>query len=308
MFGDYYIGERGYISMIQDVLTQGVNVPDRTGVGCKALFDAKVVYPNIEQIFPFSTVRPAPFRMAFEEFSMFLRGETQTKQLEDKGIYFWQPQTTREFLDNRGLHYVPEGNIHKAYSFQFRNFGGKKIYYENGPEINFGGVDQLTQVYESLRDNPYSRRHYISFWNPSQLDEMALPPCWYAHQFVVLPDDETGEDTLHLKLFNRSLDCVFGFSFAIQQYAFYQLAMAKMVNMKPGSLIADLSHIHIYENQLEYSNELVKRDFGEPGTLTINKKLNTLDDLINLKYEDFEINNLVVNRSQFKTPKPEMAI
>ena len=306
MFGDYYIGEPGYISMVYDVLTQGVNVPDRTGVGCKALFDAKVIYPDVERIFPFSTVRPAPFRMAFEEFSMFLRGETQTKQLEDKGIYFWKPQTTREFLDNRGLHYVPEGNMHKAYGFQFRNFGGKKIYYET-KEINFGGVDQLEKLYEGLKNDPYGRRHVVTFWNSEQLDEMALTPCWHSHQMVMLPNED-GEDVLHLKLINRSLDSVFGFSFAVQQYAAYQLAMTKLLGVKAGSLICDLSHIHIYNNQLDYANELTKRDFGKPGTLTINKELNTLDDLINLQYEDFRINDLFVNGKQFETAKPPMAI
>src|SRR5690606_12485428 len=116
-----YQGEAGYLHMVADCLAFGVDVPDRTGVGCRALFDAKWV---VGDTFPFSTVRPAGLRLAFEEFWFFLNGRTQTKELEEKGVMFWKGNTTKEFLARRGLFNLPEGSMGKAYGFQFRNFNG----------------------------------------------------------------------------------------------------------------------------------------------------------------------------------------
>lgn len=305
-----YFEEPGYIRMIKDILEMGVKVPDRTGVGSIALFDAKVVYEDVEEEFPFSTIRPAPLRMAFEEFWMFLRGETQTKQLEEKGIYFWKGNTSREFLDKRGLKHLNEGDMGSAYGHQFRRFGDlhpNDPYYDYDDDWPIRGVDQLWEVYESLIDSPFGRRHYVTLWNPIHLDDMALTPCWHSHQFVILPD-EFGEKRLHLKLINRSLDSIFGFSFAVQQYALYQKAMAKLLGIKAGSLACDLTHVHIYNNQIEYAEELVNRNFGENGSIEINKELNSLWDLINLKWDDIKVENLLVNTDQFDTPKPDMAV
>jgi thymidylate synthase len=294
-----YKNEIGYMWLIEDILRHGVEVPDRTGVGCIALFDAKVMYDQ----FPFSTYRPAPLRMAFEEFWMFIRGETQTKYLEEKGINFWKGNTSREFLDKRGLTHLVEGDMGKGYGFQFRNFG--QGYTEHGDEIY--GVDQLKNLYEGLKNDPYGRRHYVTFWNPQQSDEMALTPCHHSHQFVALPDGD-GNDVLHLKLLNRSLDSVFGFLYASQQYYLYMMAMAKLLNMKVGRLSVDLTHVHIYNNQIEYANELLTREIGKPGKVTITKELNTLDDLISMEWSDILVEDLLVNTTPFKTPRPPMAV
>ena len=296
-----YRGEAGYIALLNDVLQHGVEVRnERTRTMTKAIFDAKFVLDEGE--FMFSTCRPAPLRLGFEEFWSFLRGDLDTKKLEDKGVNFWRGNTSREFLDSRGLHYLPEGSLGKAYSFQFRNAGGDF----NGDYTNaVGGVDQLKRLYEGLRDEPYGRRHLLTLWNPLQSDEMCLNPCWHSHQFVVLPDG-FGGNVLHLKLINRSLDCLFGFLYAVQQYRLYQFAMAKLLGMKVGKLSCDLSHVHLYENQFEFAQEVVDRDFGTQGTLEITKELNTLDDLLNMKWDDVEVSGLVVNSSPFKTKRPPM--
>lgn len=294
-----YHNEVGYMQLIRNVLDNGISVPDRTGIGSIALFDAKIVY-DTDQIFPFSTYRPAPLRMAFEEWWFFMRGETDTKILEAKGINFWQPQTTRKFLDSRGMTDFPEGSMGTSYGFQFRNFGG--VYGQPGT-----GVDQLVTLYEGLRDDPYGRRHYVSFWNAQQSPTMALTPCWHSHQFVVLPDED-GNDTLHLKLQNRSLDLVLGLPMAVSQYALYQKCMAKLLNMKVGKLSCDLSQVHIYNNQIEYAKELVKRPKGIPGRVTILKELHTLEDVVSMVWDDFRIEGLIVNKNEFITPRPPMAV
>lgn len=290
--GKVYMGERGYIDMIKHTLENGVETPDRTGVGCLKTFDNKIIYDIGNGDFPFSTLRPAPLRMAFEEFWFFMRGETNTKILEEKGVYFWQGNTTREFLDNRGLNHLPEGDMGKAYGYQWRNYNGI--------------LDQLADTIETLRKDPYSRRMYTTFWNPVQSKDMALTPCWHSHLFNVMPDID-GRPILNLKVFNRSLDSIFGKSFAAQQYALYMMCIAKMLKMRLGCLILDLSDTHIYSNQIEYAFEMVERDFGEQGTVEIKKEINNLDDMLSLQWDDIEVKGLVVNKKKFRTPKPEMA-
>jgi thymidylate synthase len=285
-------GEHGYIDMIKHILANGVETTDRTGVGCIKTFDNKIIYDIGNGDFPFSTLRPAPLRMAFEEFWMFMRGETNTKILEDKEIFFWQGNTTREFLDKRGLKHLPEGDMGKAYGYQWRQYSGL--------------IDQLTETIETLRKDPFSRRIYTTFWNPVESKDMALTPCWHSHLFNVIPDED-GSLILNLKVFNRSLDSVFGKSFAAQQYGLYMMCIAKMLNMKLGCLVLDLSDTHIYLNQIEYATEMVGRDFGRQGTIEIKKELNSLEDMLSLTWEDIEVSGLVVNKTKFETPRPPMA-
>ena len=288
-----YCGEQGYIQLIKEVLANGEEQTERTGVGTYSIFDAKVVYPE-DSFGCFSTIKPAALRMAFEELWFFLRGETDTKKLEAKGINFWKGNSSREFLNKRGLTDLPEGNLGAAYSSQFRNFGGytKKVQ----------GVDQLKNLVEEIKRDPYSRRLMIDLWNPAEHGSMCLTPCWFNFQVVIIGD------TLHMKLRNRSLDSVFGYSFAVQQYRLLQLCLCKMYGYRLGRLSADLSHVHIYKDQVDYAKELVERDLGKQGEVIINKNINTLDDLLKLEWEDFTVVGLEVNKTPFITPRPKMAI
>ena len=287
-----YFDEEGYVELLRDILENGVEIPDRTGVGSIAVFDRKIVY-NVGKQFPFPTIRDCPLRLAFEEMQMFLNGETQTKVLEKKGINFWKGNTSRGFLDARNLEHLHEGDMGKAYGAQWRGFGPQQF-------------DQFAEIMRLLVTDKYSRRMLTTLWNPAESHMMALTPCWFQHQFVVLPSKNG--DVLHMKLSNRSLDAVFGERFATQQYAFYLTAVAKMLGMKVGDLSCDLTHVHIYNNQIEYAKELVTRDLGKQGTLKINKDLKRPDDILALTWEDIEIVGLEVNKTPFKTPRPAMAV
>lgn len=295
-----YRNEDGYMELLADVLKDGVLVPDRTGVGSIAKFDAKIVY-DVDEVFPFSTYRPAPLRLAFEEFWFFLRGKTRTKELEEKGCFFWKGNTSREFLDSRGLNHLPEGDMGKAYGSQLRNYSGTTHYNYNE------GTDQLIESHELLKNDPYSRRNYVTMWNPNESHLMALTPCHHSHQFVVLPDKD-GNDVLNLKLINRSLDACFGLLFAVQQYALYLICTAELHGFKVGKLSVDLTQVHIYQNQVEFVKETLKRTKGKPGKIKLNKSINSIDDLLELEFSDFTITDLVVNDSKFVTPRPEMAV
>ena len=295
--------EEQYIKMLKTIITNAVDVPNhRTGVSTIALFDYKLTVNEGE--FPFSTIRPAHPRLAFEELWLFLRGDTNTKLLEEKGIGFWKGNTSREFLDSRGLHHLPEGDLGAAYSKQFRNFGDS---YDGGDYT--AGVDQVEKLYLALAKDRYSRRLVTSLWNPPEEDNMVLTACWWCHQFVVLPSPEG--DTLHLKLINRSLDALFGCIFAVQQYRLYQIALAKLFGMRVGKLSCDLTHIHLYENQIEYTTELLRRPYNFDGCydinrIKINKDLVLMDDLLELTWEDFQVSVPTVNVSKFETARPEM--
>jgi thymidylate synthase len=291
-----YYGERGYIQLIQYILNNGERQTDRTGVGTYSIFDAKVTYPE-DNFGCFSTVKPAALRMAFEELWFFLRGETDTKKLEAKGIDFWKGNTSREFLDGRGLTYLPEGDLGLAYSKQFREYGTASV-----EDCNRRGVDQLSDLISNLRKDPNSRRLMIDLWNPLEQEDMCLTPCWFNFQVVVIGD------CLHMKLRNRSLDSVFGFSFAVQQYRLLQLCLCKMFGYSLGRLSTDLSHVHIYTNQVEYAKELVERGLGVQGEVVLNKKISSLEDLLSLQWEDFNVVGLEVNKTPFTTPRPDIAV
>lgn len=292
-----YVNESGYLNLIRDVLAEGTQTPNRTNEGCISIFDAKVVY-EVGKVFPFCTVRPSSLRLGFCEFWFFLRGQTDTKLLEDEGVYFWVGNTKREFLDKRGLSYLKEGDMGKAYGSQLREFGGTTS--QKGV-----AVDQIKQTYEMLKSDKYSRRIYATMWNPNESDLMALTPCHHSHQFVVLPDGR-GEDVLHLKVINRSLDALLGMTYAAYNYALYLTATAKLHGFKVGNLSFDLSNVHLYDNQVEYAKEMITRELGKSGVVEITKQLTTLDDLLNLKWEDINVSGLVVNRTPFKTQRPDM--
>jgi len=289
-----YYNEQGYLDLIHDILCQNVEYPDRTGTGCKKLFGARLVF-DLQESFPKATVRKTPLRIAFQEFWMFLRGTTNTKWLEDKGIKIWQGNTSREFLDSRGMTAFPEGSMGYAYGYQLRNFGGVH--------------DQLREVYDNLRDDPFSRRHYVSMWCPSMNQWMALLPCWHSHQFCC-EMTRHGDIVLHLHVQSRSADVVYGMQFNYQQYALYLKAMAESLGYEAGTLICNIADAHVYRNQYEYAAETLKRNFDVSSTrsVTFKKPLDSLEDIMALSWEDIEDKGQSVNTEPYKATKPSMAV
>lgn len=299
-----YFGERGYVQLVKDVLEKGVSIPDRTGVGSKALFGATVIYDKLESgltDFALSTSRSCPLRLAFEEIIFFLRGETDTKKLEEKGVFFWKGNTTREFLDNRNMKWCAEGGLGAAYSNQWRRAGD---FSGVPPEAC---VDQLARLLDTLKHDKYSRRMVVDLWNPVEEYAMPITPCWAWSQWIVIPGED-GKDYLHLSLVNRSLDAMFGYPYAVQQYRLLQYMLCKMFGFEMGQMRVCLSHIHLYNSQLEYAAEFVERDFGEQGQVEVNKELKSLEDLLSVEWGDIVVSGLEVNKSPFKAKKPPMAV
>ena len=171
---------QNYIDLLKDVLENGVDKNDRTGIGSRAVF-GRLLRWNLQDGFPIITTRKVSLRIAFEETMFFLRGETNTKLLEDKNINIWKGNTTREFLDARGLKHLPEGDMGKGYGYQWRHWPKYIEQKDMGP-AHLGGtrvavdrheVDQVKELIDGIKRDPTSRRHVVTGGKPGQLHEMA---------------------------------------------------------------------------------------------------------------------------------------
>jgi thymidylate synthase len=303
-----------YTNVMKRVIDTGVDRPDRTGVGSRAIWGA-MVDVDLADGFPIPTTRKTAFRIAQEETWWMLRGETDTKKLEEKKINIWKGNTTREFLDNRGLKYLPEGHMGKGYGFQWRNFGGDydMPYFDPGKmnpldpkNKNFyvkdnNGVDQVIQVLEGMKKDPNGRRHIISGWNPQQLHEMALPPCHLYNQYQIL------NGKLNSSFVMRSHDWLYGGPFNFMGYALLNIAFAKYLGLEPGHLTYFGNDVHIYDNQIEMAKEQVLRDSFDLPKIELVKPVKTLDDLFGLQHEDFVFTTEYKAHPDFKN-KPKMAV
>lgn len=300
-----------YLNVMDQILTYGVDKNDRTGVGSRAIWGTQIEI-DLAQCFPIVTTRKTAFRIAFEETWFFLRGETDTKKLEAKNVNIWKGNTTREFLDKRGLKYLPEGNLGKGYGFQWRNFGGDYLshqfedttfpglWHPDYSKHDGKGFDQVIATLEGLQKEPDGRRHIISSWNPQQLHEMALPPCHLYQQYGVL------DGKLNSEFLMRSWDFMYGAPFNIMGYALLNHAFAKFLKLQPGNLIAHGNDVHLYANQLEMAREQIKRRPKSMPQIHITKELNSIQDILDMEVTDFVLEGYEAH-PDFKN-KPGMAV
>ena len=299
--------EQQYLGVMKDIIVNGTDRGDRTSVGGSRSIWGCNIEIDLAEGFPTPTTRKVPARIAFEETWFFARGETDTKKLEAKKVNIWKGNTSREFLDGRGLYYLPEGHMGKGYGFQWRNFGGgyKKKSTSFGTITDYTrndgkGVDQFVQTLEGLKKDPNGRRHIISGWNPAQLDEMALPPCHLYQQYEVI------DGKLNSQFLMRSWDFLYGAPFNVMGYALLNHAFAKYLGLEPGKLSAMGTNVHLYHNQIEIASQQVERTPFALPTLTITKDLKSIDDILALEFTDFVIGKYE-SHPDFKN-KPGMAV
>lgn len=279
--------------LLQDIVTNGVDKPDRTGIGSRAVF-GRMLRWDLSQGFPLQTLRKVPLRIAFEETMFFLRGETQTKLLEDKKINIWKGNTSREFLDARGLSHLPEGDMGKGYGYLWRHWETPEVFtYDNGVLtdrfVSVKQTDQIADLLQGLQKDPYGRRHVVTGWNPGQLHEMALPPCHMLHMYSVEGDFTVNNGKLNNCFVMRSNDVPFGLPFNIASYALLNHIFAKFLKMTPGELVYFGWDVHVYQNQMEMVEEILEREPRPLPTLRITKELTTFDDILSLQWEDIEL-------------------
>lgn len=287
---------KNYIELLKDVVENGVDKPDRTGIGSRAVF-GRILRWDLAQGFPMQTIRRVPLRIAFEETMFFLRGETNTKLLEEKNINIWKGNTSREFLDKRGLKHLPEGDMGKGYGYQWRHWETlreDRIWSHANETVvsrysRGSDVDQIADLLSGMKKDPYGRRHVVTGWNPGQLNEMALPPCHMLHMYSVEGDFTVNQGKLNNCFVMRSNDVPFGLPFNIAAYALINHIFAKHLGLAPGELVYMGWDVHIYQNQMDMVNEMLGRTPRALPTLNIKKDLPTFDDILNLQWEDIEL-------------------
>lgn len=240
------------------VMNELIQLPvreDRTGTGTHSGFGPQFVFNLQHRTFPLMTTRKMFFKGIFEELMMYLRGQTDSKLLEAKGVPVWSANTSRDFLDKRGLTDLPEGDMGHSYGFSFRHFGAQ--YKDCHTDYTNQGFDQLQYIIDELKNNPFSRRLIISLWEPNHMHRAALPPCLYNYQFYVREDNTT--KYLSCMMTQRSSDFAVAGGWNVATGALLVYLLAYYTNMEPDQLIWNVGDIHIYHNLVDQVREQIER-------------------------------------------------
>jgi thymidylate synthase len=246
-----------YIDLLNHVLKNGVEKSDRTGTGTISVFGYQSRY-DLSEGFPVLTTKKLHLKSIIHELLWFLTGETNIKYLQENGVRIWN-----EWADENG-------NLGPVYGYQWRSW----------PTPDGRHIDQVSQVVESLKNSPDSRRHIISAWNVGQIDQMNLPPCHILIQFYV------ANDKLSCQLYQRSADIFLGVPFNIASYALFTMMLAQVCGLKPGEFIHTLGDAHIYLNHLEQVKTQVTREPYPLPQMKINPEVKSIFEF---KYSDFEL-------------------
>ncbi len=248
-----------YEELLKHVYNNGAEKSDRTGTGTRSIFGAQIRF-DLSEGFPLITSKKVHLKSIIHELLWFIKGDTNTKYLTDNGVKIWD-----EWADENG-------NLGPVYGHQWRNW----------PKADGGTIDQLTEVIETLKNNPDSRRIIVSAWNVADLEKMALMPCHAFFQFYV------ANGKLSCQLYQRSADMFLGVPFNIASYALLTLMVAQVCNLQPGDFIHTFGDAHIYSNHFEQVELQLSRDVRPYPTMKINKDVKSIFEF---KYEDFELEN-----------------
>jgi dihydrofolate reductase/thymidylate synthase len=274
--------EYQFLDTMNDIIRNGTIKQNRTGIATKSIFSRDLRFNLRNGQIPMTTTRPVSIRYIFEELMWVLRGETNNKILNKKKIHIWDDNTSREFLDKSGLKWLPEGDIGASYGFQMRRYGAK--YLDCNTNYELKGFDQLEYVINLIINNPNSRRIIMNLWNPTQLNEMSLPPCLYGYQFYV------DNGYLSCKLIQRSSDISLAGSHNCTSGALLVHMICKIAGLLPGELIWSPSDIHIYLNQEESVKTQLYRIPKPFPTLKI-KNSPKKNNILKFEFTDLELTN-----------------
>lgn len=278
--------ERAMLRVMGEILEKGKRNPDRTGVGTLSVFGKQMRY-NLEASFPLMTSRKAFMRQILEEFKFIMSGSTDVTRLQAKKVHIWDGNTTREFLDSRGLTHLPEFDMGPTYGFAMRHYGAK--YETCKTDYTGKGFDQLQYVIDTIKSDPTSRRIRISIWDPSHLDDVALTPCLNQFDFYV----DTERQTLNLLAYLRSSDTFLALMWNTTYCAIFCHVVAKMTNLRPGELIMNTGNSHLYLNHLEQAKLQVSRDPYPFPSAHLSRSLKTIDDIQDLEVSDFNVKGYI---------------
>jgi thymidylate synthase len=248
-----------YTDLLRHVLAHGNKKEDRTGTGTLSVFGYQMRF-NLADGFPLLTTKKVHLKSIIHELLWFLQGSTNIAYLKENGVRIWD-----EWADENG-------NLGPVYGYQWRNW----------PKPDGTHIDQITQVVESIKKNPDSRRLIVSAWNVADVDQMKLPPCHAFFQFYV------ADGKLSCQLYQRSADIFLGVPFNIASYALLTMMVAQVCGLKLGDFVHTLGDAHIYTNHMEQVNEQLSRDIRALPQMKINPNVT---DIFSFKFEDFALEN-----------------
>lgn len=244
-----------YQDLLRHILDNGVVKTDRTGTGTKSIFGYQMRF-DLREGFPLLTTKKLHLKSIIYELLWFLRGDTNVHWLQEHGVRIWN-----EWADENG-------DLGHVYGYQWRSW----------PTYDGGFVDQISEVIETLKTNPNSRRILVSAWNVADLDNMNLPPCHVLYQFYV------ADRRLSLQLYQRSADTFLGVPFNIASYALLLQMMAQVTDLEAGDFVYTTGDTHLYLNHLEQAELQLTRT---PRSLPKMRLNSTVKDLFNFEYDDF---------------------
>ena len=241
-----------YHELLKTILEKGDKKSDRTGTGTISVFGHQMRF-DLQEGFPLVTTKKLHLKSIIHELLWFLKGENNIKYLNENGVRIWD-----EWADENG-------DLGPVYGVQWRNWGG---------------IDQIRDLLEGLKNNPDSRRHIISAWNVPEINNMALPPCHTIFQFYV------NNNKLSCQLYQRSADVFLGVPFNIASYALLTMMIAQVCDLELGDFIHTFGDAHIYLNHLDQVNLQLSRDFHPLPRMIINDQVK---DIFSFSYNDFSL-------------------
>ena len=272
-----------YLDLCRYVLEHGEKREDRTGTGTISTFGYQMRF-DLTKGFPLLTTKKVFYRGIFEELLWFLSGNTNIKPLVDKKVGIWNEWPYDKYSKSPDF----KGETLEEFIEKIRDdqeFADK--YGDLGPVYgkqwrDFNGVDQISQLIEGIKNNPFSRRHLVVAYNPSEVKDMALPPCHSLFQFYVSADGKK----LSCQLYQRSGDVFLGVPFNIASYSLLLAMVAQVCDLEPYEFIHTFGDVHIYLNHLDQIHEQLTRDPRPLPKLVLNKDVKNIFDF---KYEDIKI-------------------
>lgn len=248
-----------YLELLKHVKENGTVKSDRTGTGTTSCFGYQMRF-NLAEGFPLLTTKKLHLRSIIHELLWFLKGDTNIEYLKDNGVKIWDAWADEN------------GDLGPVYGYQWRSW----------PNPDGSQTDQIEKLIDSLKNNPDSRRHIVSAWNPSFIDDMALPPCHCLFQFYV------ADGKLSCQLYQRSADVFLGVPFNIASYAILTMMIAQVCGYEVGDFVHTFGDVHIYSNHMEQADIQLSRDSRPLPQMKLNPEVKNLMDFT---FEDFTLEN-----------------
>ena len=248
-----------YLELLKHIKENGTVKSDRTGTGTTSCFGYQMRF-DLAEGFPLLTTKKLHLRSIIHELLWFLKGDTNIKYLKENGVRIWDAWADEN------------GDLGPVYGYQWRSW----------PNPDGSQTDQIEKLINSLKNNPDSRRHIVSAWNPSFIDDMALPPCHCLFQFYV------ADGKLSCQLYQRSADVFLGVPFNIASYAILTMMIAQVCGYEVGDFVHTFGDVHLYSNHMEQTEEQLSRDPRPLPQMKLNPEVKNLMDFT---FEDFTLEN-----------------